>query len=136
MERKIIMDWEHQLLEIIDNNKDNADFPSAEKFGTSLDEVKEYAYDKQRILDREEERKKKLVIPGIILVMPVIILSGIRNDTITLLIGVGIGLFLVFIYYTLMSFIDHNAIKKMRNDSVENYISAVMEYVSDKKQSV
>lgn len=125
--RKTI-DWEHSLLNKIDRNKDKENFPAPGQFGITEDEVKEYAYDLQRILDREEERKSKLVLPGIILVLPPIVLSAFRNDTTTLLLGVAIGLVLVFAYYSIMRFIDRKDIKKMRRPEIDKYIQAVMDY--------
>jgi len=131
METKATIDWEHTLINKIENNNGKQGFPSVEDFGITIEDVKDYAYDKQRIFDREEERKKKLVVPGIILVMPPIVLSAFRNDTLTLLFGVVIGLLLVFIYNAIMKAIDNMDIRKMRRDEIEEYITAVMDYKED-----
>ena len=77
------------------------------------------------------EHTLKLVVPGIILVMPPIILSAFRNDTLTLLFGVVLGLLLVFIYNAIMRAIDNMDIRKMRRDEIEEYITAVMDYKED-----
>ena len=131
METKATIDWEHTLINKIEHNYRKHGFPSVDDFGITIEDVKDYAYDKQRIFDREEERKKKLVVPGIILVMPPIVLSAFRNDTLTLLFGVVIGLLLVFIYNAIMKAIDNMDIRKMRRDEIEEYITAVMDYKED-----
>ena len=128
MNKSLIKDWEHTVTEKISSNKDTAGFPVPEDYNTTEDEVREYAYDKQRILDRDEERKKHLVIPGIILVMPVIILSYFGDGTAILLLGVGIGVVLALLYYAVMRLIDKLQLKRMYNADVEKYIEAVMEY--------
>ena len=63
--------------------------------------------------------------------MPPIVLSAFRNDTLTLLFGVVIGLLLVFIYNAIMRAIDNMDIRKMRRDEIEEYITAVMDYKED-----
>lgn len=63
--------------------------------------------------------------------MPPIVLSAFRNDTLTLLFGVVIGLLLVFIYNAIMKAIDNMDIRKMRRDEIEEYITAVMDYKED-----
>lgn len=131
MEKRAVIDWEHTLINKIEENIGKTDFPEVEKFGITIDEVKDYAYDKQRILDREDERKKKLVIPGILLVLPPIILSAFRNDTLTLLLGVVIGLLLVFAYRAIMRIIDNAALKKLYCPEIEEYICAVMDFDKD-----
>ena len=102
------MDWEQTITDKIDRNRNAKGFPVAEDFGTTDDDVKDYIYDKQRILDREEERKKSLTIPGIILVMPVIIISGFGEGVNLLLLGVVLGVILMLLYFVLMKSLDRN----------------------------
>lgn len=111
---------------IMESYKDNPDFPRAEEYGTTDEEVRDYVYDKQRILDREEERSKNLVVPGIILVMPVIILSGFGNGVVLLLLGVFIGVVLMLAYFMLMHASDKRRLKKMYDSRIEEYIKAVI----------
>lgn len=116
-------DWGNIVIDIIDQNKSNTDFPNPEDFKTTEDEVKDYIYDKQRILDRSEERGKNLLVPGILLVMPAIILSGFGEGVKILLIGVLAGVLLTFFYFVIAKLIDKRQLAKMRNNDIEAYIN-------------
>ena len=116
-------DWGNIVIDIIDQNKSNTDFPNPEDFKTTEDEVKDYIYDKQRILDRSEERGKNLLVPGILLVMPAIILSGFGEGVKILLIGILAGVLLTFFYFIIAKLIDKRQLAKMRNNDIEAYIN-------------
>lgn len=116
-------DWGNIVIDIIDQNKSNTDFPNPEDFKTTEDEVKDYIYDKQHILDRSEERGKNLLVPGILLVMPAIILSGFGEGVKILLIGVLAGVLLTFFYFVIAKLIDKRQLAKMRNNDIEAYIN-------------
>lgn len=116
-------DWGNIVIDIIDQNKSNTDFPNPEDFKTTEDEVKDYIYDKQRILDRSEERGKNLLVPGILLVMPAIILSGFGEGVKILFIGVLAGVLLTFFYFIIAKLIDKRQLAKMRNNDIEAYIN-------------
>ena len=131
---KILVDWEHSMMDKINRNKETADFPTPENYNTSESEVKDYIYDKQRILDLDEERKKNLVIPGIILVMPVIILSYFGDGTVILLLGVGAGVVLSLLYFVVMRLVDNIRFKKMYNADIESYLDAVDSFVDEDRK--
>ena len=101
----MLIDWEHSITDKMERNKGELGFPRPEDFDITEDDVKNYVYDKQRILDREEERKTNLVVPGIILVMPVIILSGFGNSMKILLAGVFAGVALMILYFAIVRFL-------------------------------
>lgn len=128
MEINRITDWEHSITEKMESHKDDADFPRAEDYATTEAKVKEYVYDKQRILDRGEERGKNLVVPGIILVMPVIILSGFGDGVRVLFLGVLLGVIFVTVYFAVAKAVDKANIKKMYDYDIERYIKAVSDY--------
>ena len=128
MDKKSVADWEHTVIEKMERNKGVAGFPEPKDYNTTEAEVKDYTYDKQRILDRDEERKKNLVIPGILLVMPVIILSYFGDGTTLLLFGVAFGVVLALLYYAVMRLVDNIKIKRIYNADVEEYIEAVLSY--------
>ena len=60
METRQIIDWEHAVKEKIESCKGKYGFPNAGDFGVTDKEVADYVYDKQRILDREDDRRKHL----------------------------------------------------------------------------
>ena len=128
---RCVVDFEHMVTGIMESYKDNPDFPRAEEYGTTDEEVRDYVYDKQRILDREEERKTNLVVPGIILVMPVIILSGFGNSMKILLAGVFAGVTLMILYFAIVRFLDRCKLKKMYDERIENFIQVVTNYKED-----
>lgn len=109
--------------------------PQPEDFGTTEADVKDYVYDKQRVLDREEERKTNLVVPGIILVMPVIIMSGFGEGTELLLGGVLAGVILMLAYFAIMKAIDKRKIAGMYDKDIENYIEALERFDAERKDA-
>lgn len=128
METRQIIDWEHAIKEKIESCKGKYGFPNAGDFGVTDEEVADYVYDKQRILDREDDRRKHLVVPGIILVMPVIILSGFGEGTAILLIGVLLGVVLMLSYFALMRILDKNKLRKMIDPDIEKYLAEVEDF--------
>ena len=109
--------------------------PQPEDFVTTEADVKDYVYDKQRVLDREEERKTNLVVPGIILVMPVIIMSGFGEGTELLLGGVLAGVILMLAYFAIMKAIDKRKIAGMYDKDIENYIEALERFDAERKDA-
>ena len=128
MPEKYLTDWEHSIKNKIERNKECPSFPHAEDYGITDKEAEDYIYDKQRILDRAEERQKKFVIPGIILVMPVIILSGFGNSTTILFIGVALGIVFTMLYFIIMNAFDKSQLKKLHDEKIERYINAVEKF--------
>lgn len=129
------VDWEHSVTDKMDSCKNIDGCPQPEDFGTTEADVKDYAYDKQRVLDREEERKTNLVVPGIILVMPVIIMSGFGEGTELLLGGVLAGVILMLAYFAIMKAIDKRKIAGMYDKGIENYIEALERFDAERKDA-
>lgn len=129
------VDWEHSVTDKMDSCKNIDGCPQPEDFGTTEADVKDYAYDKQRVLDREEERKTNLVVPGIILVMPVIIMSGFGEGTELLLGGVLAGVILMLAYFAIMKAIDKRKIAGMYDKDIENYIEALERFDAERKDA-
>ena len=119
-------DLENAVYNIIESHKGDDGFPSPQDYGTTETEVKDYIYDKQRILDRTEERSKNLLVPGILLVTPVIILSGFGDGLKILLTGVIAGVLLTVLYFTIAKAIDKRKLKNMRDEAIEKYIDKLM----------
>lgn len=129
------VDWEHSVTDKMDSCKNIDGCPQPEDFGTTEADVKDYAYDKQRVLDREEERKTNLVVPGIILVMPVIIMSGFGEGTELLLGGVLAGVILMLAYFAIMKALDKRKIAGMYDKDIENYIGALERFDAERKDA-
>lgn len=129
------VDWEHSVTDKMDSCKNIDGCPQPEDFGTTEADVKDYVYDKQRVLDREEERKTNLVMPGIILVMPVIIMSGFGEGTELLLGGVLAGVILMLAYFAIMKAIDKRKIAGMYDKDIENYIEALERFDAERKDA-
>ena len=128
METRALIDWEHTITAKIENNRDKENFPKPESFGITENEVKDYIYDKQRILDREEERSKKLIVPGMLLVLPIIVLSGFGQGIKLLLYGVAMGVVLMMLYFAVMKLINKTKLNRMANPDIEKYLDAVTRF--------
>ena len=129
------VDWEHSVTDKMDSCKNIDGCPQPEDFGKTEADEKDYAYDKQRVLDREEERKTNLVVPGIILVMPVIIMSGFGEGTELLLGGVLAGVILMLAYFAIMKALDKRKIAGMYDRDIQNYIEALERFDAERKDA-
>ena len=118
IEQRAVLDWEHAVSGKIERNKQKEGFPKAEGFGVTDAEVSDYIYD----------RRKNLIVPGILLVMPIIVLSAFGNGVSLLLAGVAAGIVLMVAYFIIMRAVDDGMLKKMADERIEKYIRAVMDF--------
>lgn len=121
-------DWENKLVDIIRKNKVYDDFPKFEDYHITAEDFYDYISEKQLILDRIDNRKHQFVVPGMLLILPIIILSVFYNNLYGLMGGVGIGLVLCGLYYLIANNIDNSKLKCLYNEAMEQYATAVLQY--------
>ena len=133
-EKQYFDDYEHKVTGRINLYGDQEGFPKFADYHVTKEELDDYLFDKQAILDSEGSQRSQLTVGGIIIVIPVLILSafpyeaypwGVTWTTLAaLLLGVVVALFVK----SLMKMIIYMRLNKMKNRKLESYIHAVLSY--------
>ena len=136
----ILDDYEHRVNLAIEHHQDEDGFPSMEAYGITREELDDYLFDYQVILDSEGSQRSQLTTYGIIALIPIIVLSAFPkkslpwdNETLSILIGVAIGVVIALIIKSLRMLLKNKNLKrqKTKHPSVVAYINAVLEFEQD-----
>lgn len=129
-------DFQHQVERCIEKYKENADFPSLEKFHTTQGELDDYLFDYQAILDSEGTERSRYTLAGIIIIIPVVILAFMYpvNDMPlgdwTLLVAILAGIVLWLLVSALKKLMIKWRIKRLNKEHPQphEYVEAVLSY--------
>ena len=139
MEANILDDYEHSVTNKIDKYKENADFPKPEDYAITSEELSDYLFDKQVLIDSLGTEKSQYTRGGIIAVIPVLVVSAIPEQNLpggltwSGILAVVIGVALALLEALIERLVRKIRIRKMRNEQIEKYIAAVFAY--DARQS-
>lgn len=125
---KPVYDFEHMVTEKIDKFAGFDGFPKMEDYGITKDDVDDYLFEKQAILDDEANLTKKYTICGTLIVLPVIAISAFSEGVKALLIGVGAGLLLCLLYVALKRLFDIAKLKKVALPGVEHFVRDILAF--------
>lgn len=132
-----ILDFEHRVLKIIDECKDNPDFPQMEERGITQFMLDDYLFDKQAILDSEGSERSQYTRLGFFLILPILVLAAFptnslpwHNDLYSVLVGLGIGLTLAALQKLLFRLVIAKRLRKLAhsNPDVDKYITDLLNY--------
>lgn len=129
------IDFQQRVNRKIQLNKTYSDFPKAEDYGITESELSDYLFDKQAILDSEGSPRSQYTVAGILIVLPVIIISAFSEKDLpwgrwSLFVGLGIGLALAGCVKYLIKLLIRIRLKRMTNRKIDDYINAVLNYQS------
>lgn len=124
----IIDDFEHSVTDKIARNKDNHLFPQMEKYGITNDELSDYLFEKQAILDSDADLRKKYTIYGFLLIVPVIVAQTFVNGALPLLISLAVGACLSGAYWIVSRLIRKWKLKRISTPELVKYIDDVLAY--------
>ena len=129
------IDFQQRVNRKIQLNKTYSDFPKAEDYGITESELSDYLFDKQAILDSEGSPRSQYTVAGILIILPVIIISAFSEKDLpwgrwSLFVGLGIGLALAGCVKYLIKLLIRIRLKRMANTKIDDYIHAVLNYQS------
>lgn len=129
------IDFQQRVNRKIQLNKTYSDFPKTEDYGITESELSDYLFDKQAILDSEGSPRSQYTVAGILIVLPVIIISAFSEKDLpwgrwSLFVGLGIGLALAGCVKYLIKLLIRIRLKRMANTKIDDYIHAVLNYQS------
>ena len=129
----MIDDFEPQVKRIIDRHANEDNFPQLEKFGVTRKQIDSYLADKQAILDKGGSEKQRYTVAGILIVMPVIIISAFPEQQLpfkdwALFISLGIGVLLCLLAMGGLHLVKHLGLRRIADPAIEAYIEEVLKW--------
>lgn len=124
----IIDDFEHSVTDKIAQNKDNPLFPQIEKYGITNDELSDYLFEKQAILDADADLRKKYTIYGFLLIVPVIVAQSFVNGALPLLASLAVGACLCGVYWIASKLFRRWKLKRISTPQLVKYVDDVLAY--------
>ncbi|MCI6161290.1 MAG: hypothetical protein SPI18_02460 [Prevotella sp.] len=128
MRKIVIDDYSHSVTDKMDAIKDKTNAPRMEKYGFSREDLDDYLFDKQALIDKEAERLSNYTMMGFLFALPIIVASAFWESTDALLICCGIGAAVVALYVFLGKLLFKAKLKQMHNNDIENYIKDVLAF--------
>lgn len=112
---------------------ESEDFPQLEQFSITKEELNDYLLDKQAILDREGSKRSQYTIMGLLIALPLIVLSAFPQKSLPwgdyiYLVGILAGLLLVGIVKFATKCLIRRQLKHISDERIEKYLEAVQNY--------
>lgn len=134
MEKNLLDDFEHSVSNKVRDHKDEPGFPQPEDFGLEQRYIDDYLFQKQAILDSLGTQKARYTLIGILIVLPVLVASAFPEEDLPYgmlggtLLALAAGIVLALLVMGILRLIRSLRLRRMRDASVEQYISAVLSY--------
>ena len=131
----VIDDFQHRMEAKIRNHQSDKGFPG--RGDLTEEELSDYLFEYQAALDSTGTEKKRYTVAGILIILPVIIMSvfppeqlPFKQDSWNCLLAVGIGLCLFALYYLFTMLIVKMRIKKANRNfpKAKRFIEQVKAY--------
>uniref|UniRef100_A0AB33JJH2 SoxR reducing system RseC family protein n=3 Tax=unclassified Prevotella TaxID=2638335 RepID=A0AB33JJH2_9BACT len=130
---KAIDDIQQQVSNKIRVHQGEEGFPKMEDYQLNDEQLTDYLFDKQAILDSLGSERTKLTVSGFLIVLPILAMSLYPQDRLpwgqnSIFVGVGIGFGLYLLYRAIGKAYIHYQLKKLYNPQIEEYIDRVLSY--------
>ncbi len=139
LEPNILDDYEHRIAQIIEHHGDEEGFPQMEHYGVAREGLDDFLSAYQDILDSEGTQRQQLTLYGIIVVMPVIVLSAFPEQSLpwggnSLIVGIAMGLALALIAKGVRMLVTHYRLSHLKREqsACAHYAEAVNQYINTK----
>ena len=132
----VIDDFQHQIEAKIRNHHTEEGFPQFNDFQTTQQELDDYLFDHQAALDSEGTEKTRYTVAGILLVLPIIVISAFPDGSLpvsgvmSVLFAVGIGCVLFAFYRVILKMVVRNGVRKagLNYPNARDYVEAVRKF--------
>lgn len=134
-EKLILDDFEHRVTERIRQFGSDAGFPQLQDYQMTKQELEDYLFDKQAILDSGGSVRTQLIVAGVLVVLPVVVLSAIPEASYpwgkwTFYICIAIGIVLAVLARIFLRMVIRFRIRRLANAKIDRYINAVLNFKS------
>lgn len=137
LQPNILDDYQHLVANAIEQWGAESDFPVMD--GVDREELDDYLFEYQRILDSEGSQKAQLTKYGIVAIIPIIILSAFPESMLpwgkyTLVVGVAIGVALALCLKGLAVLLVKSRLRSLRsaNAGLADFSARVIAYRDNK----
>lgn len=122
--------WERRISNAMAAGRGDENFPKLSDYGISREDFDDYVVEKEYLLDRLEQRKSSFVVPGALLILPVIVISMFTDSVTGLFIAVAVGVVLAAAYVLTLNAIDKRNLNKLYDSKIEQYIDDILNYTA------
>ena len=132
-------DYMNRIENAISRHYDEEDFPKMDSFDVERNELSDYLFDKQAILDSEGTERSRYTIYGIIMVIPIVVVAAIPDKSLpygkmTVLIAILIGIILCVAFRLVQKTLINLRIGKLdtRKKECKSYADAVGAFIAER----
>lgn len=129
----MISDFRHQVMAKVKAFSEYDDFPKMKDYGLDMELLDEYLFDKQLVMDQAGSPRKQYTVTGVLIVLPVIILSAIPihllpRGIFPFLLALAVGLILAGLERMSRKVRTRIKLNKIKDDRYDEYIEKVIKY--------
>ncbi|MBM6992745.1 MAG: hypothetical protein I3J02_05690 [Prevotella sp.] len=137
LQPNILDDYEHRINRLIETHQGEEGFPRMETYHISRQDLDDYLFDYQAVLDSEGSARTQQTVYGLIVVVPVVVISAFplsslpwKSDFMSLMVGLLIGLSIALVIKVLRVAIKRAKLHRLRvdNPDIAGYVDAVVQY--------
>lgn len=137
----LLNDYEHRVKHKIECYRERADFPQPGTYNLTEKQVDDYLFDKQVALDSEGTQRTQYTIAGILIVLPVLVVSAIPDDKLPFgsnasFFAIAIGILLAVAAKLVGKLLVRSQLRKIYQEDMEHYLEDVLNYKSNKNRII
>lgn len=124
----IIDDFEHSVSDKVKLCKELPGFPHLDAYGLTEEELFNYLFAKQALIDANADERKKYTIYGFLLIFPVIVAQVFVNGALPLLLSLCGGACLCGVYWVVARVVYNWKMKRISTPQLEKYVADVLAF--------
>lgn len=128
-------DFQHKVERLIRDHKDEAGFPMLDAFRLEKEELDDYLFERQAILDSKGSERSRYTVAGFLIALPVIVISAFPEESLpwgtwSLLVAVAIGVGLFLIYLAIQKTVIRTRLSRLDANSPEakRFVDEVLKF--------
>lgn len=127
------MDYEHKVTNKVSQDSDKEGFPRLADYGVTKGQFDDYLFDKQAALDSAGGKKAQYTVSGVLVVLPVIVLSAFPKGKMpfgdwAFFVAIIVGVILALVVRLLVKATINVKLKRLHNADIERYINDVLAF--------
>lgn len=127
-------DFQHKVERLIRDHKDEAGFPMLDAFRLEQEELDDYLFERQAILDSKGSERSRYTV-AVLIALPVIVISAFPEESLpwgtwSLLVAVAIGVGLFLIYLAIQKTVIRTRLSRLDANSPEakRFVDEVLKF--------
>ncbi len=133
LDKQNLDDFEHRVTNRIKDFGSDGGFPQMENYKVTKEMLDDYLFDKQAILDSGGSERTQLTVSGVLIVLPIIVLSAIPEQSYpfghwTFFVFLAIGVLLAFLARVIMHLLIQMRLRHLSDPTIDKFINDVLNY--------